>query len=128
MKVTIKYIKCDENKNNHRFFEKFIKFLNKKVPLNSNLKIEFLGERVGDMTTGSRLPNYIKVLTKNRMNRDICRTLAHEWVHEYQIDVLKRPLGPNIGGKNEDEANSFAGQLIKMFEKEYPDLEETMYE
>ena len=56
MKVTIKYIKCGENKEHHSFFEKFIKFLNKKIPLKDDLKIEFLGERVGGMTTGSRIP------------------------------------------------------------------------
>lgn len=62
------------------------------------------------------------------MNRDIMRTLAHEWVHEHQMDVLKREKGPDIGGKNEDEANAFAGRLIKMFEKENPDFEPRMYE
>ena len=45
------------------------------------------------------------------------RTLAHEWVHEYQLSVQGRKKGPNIGGKNEDEANAFAGRLVKMFEK-----------
>jgi hypothetical protein len=128
MKVTIKYTNCGNIKDKHQFFEKFIKFLNKKIPLKENLTIEFLGERKGNMSTGSRLPNYLKILTVNRMNRDVCRTLAHEWVHEYQLSILKRPHGPNIGGKNEDEANSYAGQLIKMFEKEYPKLEEKMYE
>ena len=83
----------------------------------------------GDMSTGSRRgDNLIKVLAKGRLNRDIMRTLAHEWVHEYQMTILNRKPGPNIGGKNEDEANAFAGRLVKMFEKEHPELEEIMYE
>ena len=56
------------------------------------------------------------------------RTLAHEWVHEYQHGVLNREKGPDIGGKNEDEANAFAGQLIKMFEKKFPKDEDKMYD
>ncbi len=43
-------------------FDKFFKLLQEKFPLNDDLTIEFLGERKGKMTTGSRLPNHIKVL------------------------------------------------------------------
>jgi Fe-Mn family superoxide dismutase len=70
------------------------------------------------MTTGSRTDNHrLKILVKDRLNRDILRTLAHEWAHEYQRRVLKRKKGPNIGGKNEDEANAIAGEIMKKFEK-----------
>jgi hypothetical protein len=62
------------------------------------------------------------------MNRDICRTLAHEWVHEYQMTILNREMGPDIGGQNEDEANAEAGKVIKKFEKKFPEMEELMYE
>ena len=83
----------------------------------------------GDMSTGSRRgDNLIKVLAKGRLNRDIMRTLAHEWVHEHQMTILGREPGPNIGGQNEDEANAFAGRLVKIFEKENPELEKIMYE
>ena len=83
----------------------------------------------GKMSTGSRTSDSeLKILTKGRLNRDILRTLAHEWVHEYQLTILNREHGPDIGGKNEDEANAFAGQLIKMFEKKFPNKEEMMYE
>ena len=81
------------------------------------------------MSTGSRTTDSeLKILTKGRLNRDILRTLAHEWVHEHQLTILNREHGPDIGGKNEDEANAFAGQLIKMFEKKFPNKEEMMYE
>jgi Fe-Mn family superoxide dismutase len=128
MKVTVKYIQSDLSTEDKSLFDSFIKYLNKKVPLKNDLTIEFLGERYGEMTTGSRMDEKIKVLTKNRMNRDILRTLAHEWVHEYQKTILKRESGPNIGGINEDEANAIAGQLIKMFEKDVPNKESMMYE
>ena len=111
------------------FINKFIEFLQDKFPLENDVKIMFLGNQIGGMSTGSRNDkSELKVLAKGRLNRDIMRTLAHEWVHEHQMDVQKRPHGPNIGGKNEDEANAFAGRLVKMFEKKYPDYEPKMYE
>ena len=117
------------DKKNYKLYEKFIKFLQTKIPLKKEVKIILTKERIGKMTTGSRTPkNEMMILTKKRINRDILRTLAHEWVHEYQRTILKRPHGPNIGGINEDEANAFAGQLMKIFEKKYPSLEEKMYE
>jgi hypothetical protein len=128
MKLTVVHIKSGINKKNYEMFDKFFKLLQKKFPLKDDLKIEFIGERKDKMTTGSRLPNYIKVLSQKRMIRDIFRTVAHEWVHEHQHSVEKRKIGPDIGGRNEDEANAYAGQLIKIFEKENPEYVETMYE
>jgi Fe-Mn family superoxide dismutase len=128
MKVYIKY-ESPELKKNKNFVEKFIDLLQKEYPLKTNLKIMFLNDRNGEMSTGSRRgDNLIKVLAKGRLNRDIMRTLAHEWVHEYQMTILKRKQGPNIGGVNEDEANAFAGQIVKKFEESYPELESIMYE
>ena len=92
-------------------------------------KNNFVGERIGKMTTGSRRKDSnIFVLTKKRIIRDVLRTLAHEWVHEYQMNVLNRERGPDIGGENEDMANAEAGALMKKFEKKNPKIEEKMYE
>lgn len=128
MKLTVVHNKSGINKKQFEMYNKFFKLLQEKFPLKENLKIEFLGVRKDKMTTGSRLPNYIKVLCQNRMTRDIFRTIAHEWVHEYQMGVLNREIGPDIGGKNEDEANAYAGQIIKVFEKKFPKYVEKMYE
>ena len=128
MKVSIKYENPDLKKHKNLVNE-FIKLLQEKYPLKKDLKIIFMDGRKGDMSTGSRRgDNLIKVLAKGRLNRDIMRTLAHEWVHEYQMTILGREPGPNIGGKNEDEANAFAGRLVKQFEEKHPDLEQLMYE
>jgi hypothetical protein len=128
MKVIVKHRNSGIDKNRYDLYNTYIKFLYEELPLIDNLLVEFVGERVGNMTTGSRQPNYITVLSKDRMTRDILRTLSHEWVHEYQIGVLGREIGPDIGGQNEDEANSIAGQLIKIFEKKYPNYKESMFE
>jgi hypothetical protein len=129
MKVTVKHINSGIPTKDHKFLNKFIQFLQKEIPLKNDITVLFLGEKTEGMSTGSRNKNSVlKVLSKNRMNRDICRTLAHEWIHEHQMNVLNRKQGPDIGGKNENEANSKAGSLIKTFEKENPDKEPKMYE
>lgn len=129
MKATVIYKNTDLSKDKIKFYNKFIKFLQKEFPLKQGITIYFLGEREGKMTTGSRNDkSELKVLCKNRMTRDILRTLAHEWVHEHQLNVLNREHGPDIGGQNEDEANAFAGQMMKKFEKKYPREEDMMYD
>ena len=129
MKVTIKHINSDVPKENYEFYNDFIKYLQKSYPLKRDITIKFVGERVGDMTTGQRnTKDELLVLSKGRMNRDILRTLAHEWVHEYQRTILNRDKGPDIGGKNEDEANSESGIIIKKYEKSHPKDEKKMYQ
>ena len=128
MKITIKHIDSDVPKENYEFYNDFIQYLQKSYPLKHNIVIKFVGERIGGMTTGQRnTQNELIILSKGRMNRDILRTLAHEWVHEYQRTILKRDKGPDIGGKNEDEANSESGKLIKTYEKSHPKDVKKMY-
>lgn len=129
MKVSVIHRDSKIHPKNHSLVNKFIEFLQREYPLKNDIKIVFLGKRVGHMTTGSRTEdNELHILTKKRINRDILRTLSHEWIHEYQRTVLKRPHGPDIGGENEDEANAISGQLMKIFEKENPNWEDAMYE
>lgn len=127
MKVTIHHKNSEIKKNEFDLYNQFIKFLQKNYTLNSDVYLIFIGNKIGKMTTGLRSKDKILILTKGRMNRDILRTLAHEWVHEYQKTILKRKKGKDIGGKNENEANAFAGILIKKFEKKYPKFEKQIY-
>jgi len=107
----------------------FIKFLYKQAPIFSPITIYFLGNKIGDMTTGSRTDQqYIKVLSKGRMLIDVLRTLAHEWVHEGQHQILGWEKGPDIGGRNEDTANSLSGAYLKMFQRDFPQHLEKDYE
>jgi len=129
MKAHVSFLDKKFEGKDKDLINKFIKFLQKEFPLNDDVRIHFLSSKTGKMSTGSRTnKSLIKVLVDGRLNRDILRTLAHEWVHEHQRSVLKRDQGPDIGGRNEDEANAYAGRLIKMFEKDYPHLEIKMYE
>lgn len=129
MKVCIhnKDMSLDEDKID--VIIKFIKFLNKEYPLNLDIDIHFLPKRIGRMSTGSRKPTHeLKILTKNRMMRDILRTLGHEWVHEYEDVILNIPHKQHIGGKNENIANAEAGKVVKKFEKAFPSIENFLYE
>jgi Fe-Mn family superoxide dismutase len=81
------------------------------------------------MSTGSRTKDSeLKIFTKGRLNRDVARTLAHEWTHERQIKIQGKKPKQHIGGELEDEANAKAGSVIKQFEKEFPGKEKQMYE
>jgi hypothetical protein len=129
MKVIIKHIDSDIPKDNYDFYNDYINYLQNQYPLKKNVTIIFRGNRTGNMTTGVRNDNSeISVLSKGRMNRDILRTLTHEWIHEYQRTMLGRERGGDIGGQNEDEANAKSGELIKKFEKTHPDDESKMYD
>lgn len=128
MKVIITHKNSGIPQKDYKLIDLFLRFLQKQFPLERDLQVFFISERVGNMTTGSRNENSeIKVLTKGRIYRDILRTLSHEWVHEYQRDILKWKHTSDIGGRNEDMANSEAGSLVKKFEKLYPGLEDEMY-
>ena len=129
MKITIKHKNSGIEKGEYKFYDDFIHFLQKEYPLKHGVTIVFLGDRVGGMTTGSRTNDgVLNILSKGRINRDILRTVAHEWVHEYQRDILKRGKGPDIGGQNEDEANAISGQVMKKIEKKHPKEEKRMYD
>ena len=128
MKVKLIFKDSTPTKYHTMYFD-FIKFLQSKFPLKMDFTIVFLAEREGEMTTGARTNKHVlKILTRKRINRDILRTLAHEWIHEYQFTILGRKRGEDIGGKNENEANAISGQIIKLFEKDFPGIIPDMYE
>lgn len=109
--------------------KRFVAFLQKEYPLKKDINIFLLLQRKGQMTTGSRKSTHtLKILTGKRMMRDILRTIGHEWVHEYEDTILNIPHKTNIGGKNENIANAEAGKVVKKFEKEYPSMEDFLYE
>ena len=89
-----------------------------------------MGDRGEDMTTGSYTieKGLVRVLSKGRMLIDVLRTLAHEWVHAAQHDFLGWEKGPDIGGRNEDGCNIYAGILMKQYQKEFPEKQKMIYE
>lgn len=125
MKVVVRYIDGGVTKESHKLYNKFLEYLHKNYPLKKDIEIIFLGHRKGHMSTGSDTDkNLIKVLVKNRLNRDILRTLAHEWIHEYQKQVSKTKGKL----KREDESNMLAGRILKKFEEKYPKTKPQIYD
>lgn len=128
MKVRVISKESGIDKGEHDFFKDFIQFLQKQYPLKKDIEIYFLGKKTPKMSTGSDTDTHkLYVLSKNRLNRDIVRTLAHEWYHEYQKTILHQKSKRNIGGKFEDDANAISGQLVKKFERYHPKHKKTMY-
>ena len=130
MSIKVTYKNSDLDKKKHDVINHFIKFLMDKMPVDNIDKIIFVGDKEGDMTTGSYTieSGVIRVLSKGRMLIDVLRTLSHEWIHAAQHDFLGWEKGPDIGGRNEDGCNTYSGVLMKQYQKEFPDKKTNLYE
>jgi hypothetical protein len=84
--------------------------------------IEFLDEDsiAGGTSFGQFDGNSIQVIKKNRHPIDIMRTLAHELVHWKQMQS-DQELDGSDGSKIENDANSYAGIIMRKFGKMYPE-------
>ena len=84
------------------------------------------------MTTGVRKPGHkIFVLAHKRLLIDIFRTVAHEWVHEYQhqkMGLKDTDKIQDIGGPEENMANTLSGIFVKKFDKKNPQYSNVIYE
>jgi hypothetical protein len=131
VKLPLKNIKKFFDEDEIDAIKKFISFLQKQVPLNKGVNVEFTDSRPYNMTTGLRTNGHnIFVLSKGRLLVDILRTIAHEWVHEYQHQKLSLPEKEkvqNIGGHEENLANIVAGIIFKKFEKENENIKKVIY-
>jgi hypothetical protein len=107
----------------------FVKFVKNQLELDSVPTIVIKSNRDGLKTTANydytKENKVVKVYGKNRALVDIMRSVAHELVHHKQFEQGRLEVRPpDIGGEIEDEANAKAGQYIKMFSKENPDIYE----
>ncbi len=130
MKIIFKNNSKTINGDNIHVLKSFIKFLQEELPLKKDVKINFIEQKNGKMTTGVRRWDEIEVLSGGRLLIDIMRTIAHEWTHEFQYQKLKlddTKKHQDIGGPVENMANALAGIMIKKFNKENPEHEKTVY-
>ena len=85
-----------------------------------SVKIVSDREKSGIRTTADYNPgnHKIRIYGKNRAIVDICRSIAHEMTHMEQMlgGRIKFPV-QDAGVIIEDEANSKAGEIIKLFAK-----------
>jgi hypothetical protein len=130
MKVCFKNLKKYFNNEQVETIKTFVQLIQGETSLKKDITIEFLDDRTGKMTTGSRLSSKIKIFVKNRLLIDVLRTLSHEWVHEFQhqrLGLKEKTKIKDIGGPEENMANILAGIMLKKFQKEYPELDKILY-
>ena len=106
----------------------FIEYLHREIPL-EDVNVKFVKEREGNMTTGVREPSgEMRILSGGRMLLDVLRTVAHEWVHEGQHQILGwKSTADDIGGPLENQANSLAGVYLKKFQVNHPEFMKILY-
>ena len=131
MKVSLKGAKKCFDEKQIDAVHKYVKLLQSSMPLKTPTTIIFADNRDVKMTTGVRQKGHkIHVLVNKRMFIDVLRTLAHEWAHEFEhqklgMDDTKKHK--DIGGPEENLANILAGIMTKKFQKQYPEVEELLY-
>ena len=127
---------CIKNNNSitleqSKVVKDFVSMIQTELPLTNDVNINVVPERDVKMTTGVRFPKgKIFVLSGNRLLIDILRTLAHEWVHEYQhqkMGLKDDQKIQNIGGPEENMANILSGIFVKQFENQYPNHSKLLY-
>jgi hypothetical protein len=120
------------NEDQIQTLKDLIGLLQKELPLRKDIHVNFVNkDDVKTMTTGVRFKGgKICVMAEKRLLIDIIRTLAHEWVHEFQhqqLGLKEKQRTQNIGGPVENMANVLAGIMTKKFEKLFPKHQKTIY-
>lgn len=117
----------DDNKKKQ--LNGFVKFAKDQLGIQTLPTVVVLNGQ-GDLKTTANYDytkenKIIKINGKNRALVDILRSIGHELTHHKQYEQGRLKVKPpDIGGIIEDEANSLAGQLIKLYAKKDP----TIYE
>jgi hypothetical protein len=132
MKVCFKNLNKFFNNDQIEVIKTFIEFIQEETPLKKDVYIIFVDKREGGMTTGVRVSYHkIKVLVHERLLVDVLRTLSHEWVHEFQhqkLGLKEKSKTKDIGGPEENMANTLSGIFMKKFQKEHPEMDEILYD
>jgi len=107
--------------------KKFVNFVFEKLDIKSPVKISLVGNRkengLKTFAQHDEQNDTSMISTENRHLGDVLRSVAHELVHKSQFEQ-KKINGPvqDIGGPIEDEANAVAGQLVKEFGYDNPEI------
>jgi hypothetical protein len=110
--------------------QKFIEFVVDNLSIDGDANVE-LTDKKDDIRTSAVYNNkteLARVYTKNRALVDICRSIAHELVHHKQNqrgDLKDNPTAGDDGSPEENEANAKAGELIRIFGRQNPEIYES---
>jgi hypothetical protein len=114
-------------KINESVIDDFIEFGKKELSLDDDFRVNLTsnGDDIETLANYDMLDNEINVLTKDRADADIIRSIAHEMVHHKQNvrgDLRGNPEEGEDGSPWEDEANAKAGVLVRRFGKINPKI------
>jgi hypothetical protein len=113
--------------------EKFVDFVKKELNIKNDVNIRYQTDKDGIKTTAVYKyqdggdeefeQSEVRVYTKERALQDIMRSVAHELVHHQQNEKgeLEGKIS-NVGGPIEDEANAVAGELLKKYGIDHPEI------
>ncbi len=105
----------------------FVNFAKKQLGITDDIQVALAFERTPDLKTTAYydLNGFIKVYVKDRAIIDICRSIAHELVHHYQMLTGKlKDLESDgkDGSPIENEANAVAGIIIRKYGRINPSI------
>ena len=103
------------NKDN---VHEFIKFAKNALQLKEKVSVKLLEKRHEHMTAACYDPNTneISIYTKGRAFADVCRSIAHEMVHQKQNELKMLEVNSGETGSDiENEANACAGIIMRNF-------------
>jgi len=111
----------------------FVEFVKKELGINNEVDIQLQNNKDGIKTTAVYKyqdegdedfeQSHIKVFALGRALVDVLRSIAHELVHHKQNeDGELKGKHSNVGGPIEDEANAVAGEMIKAYGLEHPEI------
>ena len=109
-----------------RLLSEFVLFCAEHLPIEEDFKVFVVNNRKPHNITTTAVyecgNNTCKIYGKNRALVDVMRSIAHEMTHMMQ-DEMGLLVGhiQDAGGFHEDQANSKAGELIKLFAKSKED-------
>ena len=105
-----------------RLAGEFTLFCAEHLPIEGDFEVYLVSNREPHSISTTALyevgNNCCKVYAKNRALADVLRSVAHEMTHMMQdeMGLINGPIR-DAGGFHEDQANSKAGELLKLFAK-----------
>jgi len=118
-----------ESKISPDLLDKFLRHCSEELELDSLPKINLIDNNeysVEHKSFGGYQPGEQSIIlsTKDRHPVDIFRTLAHELTH-YKQDTLGQLDGEGVGdtgSPQENQANAYAGIIMRNFGRKYPEV------
>jgi|TARA_Y100001938_G_scaffold145020_1_gene220844 hypothetical protein len=120
-------VTSDMDVDRMELIQKFVDYVCDRLDIQGDVFISLQGSRDGLTTTAqfNTQTNHIDIYSNGRHPVDICRSIAHELVHQKQLEEDRLYNGAGEDGTDiENEANSVAGVMIREFGRQNPEIYE----